>query len=142
MSKKKNTLKDLDEFLKQQAATLVTPVKLSEKFESAPEQKKEESTPPIPPPLSQASEKQIEQTLSDLKANALVTPEKVLNDLQELAKREGPQFRNKLYDLIIKSIESQNQILAEDKMLINTALYLKSGDGWKEAIRDYWRKKR
>jgi hypothetical protein len=142
MSKKKNTLKDLDEFLKQQAATLVTPVKLSERVEPGPEQKKEESTPPTPSPLSQASEKQIEETVSDLKTNALVTPEKVLNDLQELAKREGPEFRNRLYDLIIKSIESQKQILAEDKMLINTALYLKSGDGWKEAIRDYWRKKR
>ena len=31
MSKKKNTLKDLDEFLKQQAATLVAPASLSEK---------------------------------------------------------------------------------------------------------------
>jgi len=36
MSKKKNTLKDLDEFLKQQAANLVAPEKLSERLESAP----------------------------------------------------------------------------------------------------------
>jgi hypothetical protein len=146
MSKKKNTLKDLDEFLKQQAATLVTPVKLSEKFESEiVEEKPEEPAPQGEPhrqPLSESSKQEVQATVAELKADALVTPEKVLNDLQELAKREGPEFRNKFYDLIIQSIESQNQILAEDKMLINTALYLKSGERWKEAIREYWRKKR
>jgi hypothetical protein len=37
MSKKKNTLKDLDEFLKQQAANLVSPERLSDKLaEAAP----------------------------------------------------------------------------------------------------------
>ena len=49
MSKKKNTLKDLDEFLKQQAATLVSPDKLSEKVDepkpAKPEEK--ESKPPV-----------------------------------------------------------------------------------------------
>jgi hypothetical protein len=144
MSKKKNTLKDLDEFLKQQAATLVTPEKLSEKFES---EISETRPPPAhnatpPPPLTEATKQEVAEVVSELKAGALVTPEKVLNDLQELAKREGAEFRNKFYDLIIQSVESQDQILAEDKMLINTALYLKSGDHWKEAIRDYWRKKR
>lgn len=145
MSKKKNTLKDLDEFLKQQAATLVNPVKLSEKFEAEATPEKEESPamPPIPPPsLSDTPKSQVEEAIFELKADALVTPEKVLHDLQELAKREGPQFRNKFYDLIIRSIESHGQILPEDKMLINTALYLKSGDRWKEVIRDYWRNKK
>ncbi len=33
MSKKKNTLQDLDDFLKQQAATLVTPETLSDTVE-------------------------------------------------------------------------------------------------------------
>jgi hypothetical protein len=145
MSKKKNTLKDLDEFLKQQAATLVNPVRLSEKIETeaTPEKEETPATPPIPPPpLSETPKSQVEAVISELKADALVTPEKVLHDLQELAKREGPEFRNKFYDLIIRSVESHGQILAEDKMLINTALYLKSGDRWKEVIRDYWRNKK
>jgi hypothetical protein len=147
MSKKKNTLKDLDEFLKQQAATLVTPVKLSEKFETEvteeikpePAPVAEAPAPPAPKKETQAP-KEIEQP-QPVKAEAHVSPEKVLNDLQALAKREGPQFRNKFYDLIIKSVESQNQFSPEDKMLINTALYLKSGERWKEAIREYWRKR-
>ena len=40
MSKKKNTLKDLDEFLKQQAATLVTPTQLSDNISDARTEKK------------------------------------------------------------------------------------------------------
>jgi hypothetical protein len=142
MSKKKNTLKDLDEFLKQQAATLVTPEKLSEKFESETTETQPADKTATPVPLTEATRQEVAEVVSELKAGALVTPEKVLNDLQELAKREGALFRNKFYDLIIQSVESQDQILAEDKMLINTALYLKSGERWKEAIRDYWRKRR
>ena len=48
MSKKKNTLKDLDEFLKQQAATLVSPSRLGEQAEPPapvkPVQSKSENT--------------------------------------------------------------------------------------------------
>jgi hypothetical protein len=115
MSKKKNTLKDLDEFLKQQAATLVAPEKLSEKV-------KDESGEAAP--TQQASTE--------------ITPEKVLNDLQWLAKNSST-FRKEFYDLIVKTVETQAQPLPEDKMLINTALYLKSGDRWKDVIRDYWK---
>ncbi len=43
MSKKKNTLQDLDDFLKQQAATLVTPETLSDTVEPKPEIEKVES---------------------------------------------------------------------------------------------------
>jgi hypothetical protein len=119
MSKKKNTLKDLDEFLKQQAATLVSPTRVTEQPEPAPE--KEEVKKAI--------------------IQADVTTEKLLQDLQALAKKEGHRFRNQFYDLIIKSVEAQNLYSPEDKMLINTALYLRSGDQWKDTIRDYWRKK-
>jgi hypothetical protein len=115
MSKKKNTLKDLDEFLKQQAATLVAPEKLSEKV-------KEESGEVAPPQH----------------ASPEITPEKVLSDLQWLSKNSST-FRKEFYDLIVKTIETQGQSLPEDKMLINTALYLKSGDRWKDVIRDYWK---
>lgn len=115
MSKKKNTLKDLDEFLKQQAATLVAPARLSDKIEEKP-------TPAAATAGQQISMSQIEEELARLSAE------------------EGSAFRKKLYDLIIKILERQVEPMAEDKLLINTAIYLKSGDNWKDAIRDYWRK--
>lgn len=125
MSKKKNTLKDLDEFLKQQAATLVAPTQLSEKIEE---------------PQPAAKEKEAEPSRPE--TPAAISDESILRDLVELSKKEGPSFRKKFYDLIIRSLESQPSSLPEDKMLINTALYLKSGDQWKETIREYWKAKR
>ena len=120
MSKKKNTLKDLDEFLKQQAATLVSPVQLSEKIET-------------PEPATQV--KQVVATPSPaVVVNEEVSASTLLRDLNALSSKEGPAYRKKLYDLIIQSLENQNQSLPEDKMLINTAIYLKSGDNWKEVI--------
>ena len=121
MSKKKNTLKDLDEFLKQQAATLVSPVQLSEKIEA-------------PEPIRQNRE-----VISTPVVNEEVSASTLLRDLNTLAAKEGSAYRKKFYDLIIQSLENQNQSLPEDKMLINTALYLKSGSNWKEAIRAYWK---
>ncbi len=122
MSKKKNTLKDLDEFLKQQAATLVSPVQLSEKIEIAE---------PI---------KQTKAVVTSTEVNEAVSTSTLLRDLNMLAAKEGSAYRKKLYDLIIQSLENQNQSLPEDKMLINTVLYLKSGNDWKEVIRNYWKK--
>jgi hypothetical protein len=122
MSKKKNTLKDLDEFLKQQAASLVTPPKLSSDEQKEPEAFLQSPQQPI-------------------SATTELTADAVLNSLNQLAEKEGAGFRKKFYDLIIQSMESQRHPLAEDKMLINTALYLKHGEGWKEAIREYWRKR-
>ena len=121
MSKKKNTLQDLDEFLKQQAATLVSPEKLSEKVEE----------PKAVKP----------QTAVEASTTEEISQEKILNDLKLFSEQEGVFFRKKFYELIIKSLESQNQSLPHDKMLINTALYLQAGDDWKEVIREYWRKK-
>jgi hypothetical protein len=124
MSKKKNTLKDLDEFLKQQAATLVSPVQLSEKID-VPEPVKQIPAPTPPPAVTSFSEEVSASTL--------------LRDLNTLAAKEGTSYRKKFYDLIIQSLENQHQSLPEDKMLINTALYLKSGDNWKDVIRNYWK---
>ncbi len=56
-----------------------------------------------------------------------------------LSEKEGHAFRKKFYDLIIQSLESQKNSTAEDKMLINTALYLRSPETWKESIRSYWK---
>lgn len=131
MSKKKNTLKDLDEFLKQQAATLAPPSKLSDRVQ-APVQKTVQEEAPEPPQVEEAP---VEEN------GHHVSAEQLLNDLRTLAKKEGHRFRHQLYDLIIRSVESQNQFSAEDRMLINTALYLKSGDQWQDSIREYWRKK-
>jgi hypothetical protein len=124
MSKKKNTLKDLDAFLKQQAATLVGPTPLSEQVEE-PEQEETPAPAPSPAPIPVYE----------------VTLNKILNDLETLSRKEGPAFRKKFYDLILQSAETNLQSLPEDKMLINTVLYLKNGSRWKEAIREYWRNK-
>lgn len=120
MSKKKNTLKDLDDFLKQQAATLVAPTPLSDSLKERVEEEKRTpvSTPEIADDVSVA---------------------KILQDIRALSEKEGNSFRKKFYDLIIESLESQKDSTSEDKMLINTALYLKSPENWKETIRSYWK---
>lgn len=116
MSKKKNTLKDLDEFLRQQATTLVPieglPVKETTAKENVP-------TPP---------------------ASVMVSPQQpALKDfLSTLPAQQN--FRTELYDAIIALFENQKELLPEDRMLINTALYLRHGSHWKTAIQQYWKK--
>jgi hypothetical protein len=121
MSKKKNTLKDLDEFLKQQAASLVSPEKLSEKIEE---------------PVAAVHKPVVTEVAQPVATE--VSSQTILKDLKVLASKDGNAFRSKLYDLIISSLESNNDQSPEDMMLINTALYLKSGDNWKNAIKEYW----
>lgn len=118
MSKKKNTLQDLDDFLKQQAATLVTPETLSNTIE----------------PKSVVEKVEIE-------APRQTVEKSLVEGFQNSESKTDPAFRKKLYDFIIESLEIQKDSLPEDKMLINTALYLKSGNDWKDAIRQYWRDK-
>lgn len=138
MSKKKNTLKDLDEFLKQQATTLVPPSPLIEKTE-------EPQPAPPPQPVIVQAPPVIEVPQSAPPPQPIAPPEisikKVLEDLSTLSEQDAKKFRKDFYELIITHLESKNQSLPEDKMLINTALYLKSGDNWKEVIRNYWRNK-
>lgn len=131
MSKKKNTLKDLDEFLKQQAATLVSPQRLGDQVETAPQPPAPKTEAP-PAPVSE---------LKPATNGSSVSAERILDDLKQLAAKEGHLFKNQFYDLIIKSVESQREFSAEDRMLINTALYLKGGSQWKNVIRDYWKKR-
>ncbi|MBT1690535.1 hypothetical protein [Dawidia soli] len=140
MSKKKNTLKDLDEFLKQQAATLVTPTPLSGQL-PAEKPAPAESTPVVAapvvaPPAPVAAAPQAQPAVQE------VTAESIGQALQTLYRKEGgPAFRQKLYDIILRAAETSGTALPEDKMLVNTVLYLKSGDQWKETIRTYWRNK-
>ena len=118
MSKKKNTLKDLDDFLKQQATTFVAPPRLSEN---------------TPEPLLQES--------PVMKEHTHLTFEKIADDLTELSRKEGAGFRDKFCDLILTTIGKQSTQTPEDKMLINTALYLKNPHNWKDAIRSFWKNK-
>jgi hypothetical protein len=117
MSKKKNTLKDLDEFLKQQAAILAPPERLSEATE------------------------QPSKSTETLLADQEISAEQLIEKLQELLQKKGVDSRNKLYSLILDTLGSIPESLPEDKMLINTVLYLKNPDQWKETIRQYWKNK-
>lgn len=111
MSKKKNTLRDLDDFLKQQASLLVVPELNA--MQAAAE--------PLPPEISSGNQ-------------VTAVPAPALSD-------GNFEVREKLYDFIIHSLEKQQDSLPEDAVLINTALYLKNGENWKEAIRQYWKNK-
>ena len=121
MSKKKNTLKDLDAFLKQQAASLVSP-------------------PRITTAVEDVTTLEIEE-LPEGEEHAPVTVQSILESIKTLSGKEGTRFKSQLYDLILKSVESQLVISPEDRMLINTVLYIKGGDNWKENIQKYWRSK-
>jgi hypothetical protein len=107
MSKNKNPLKDLDLFLKQQAAAFVTPTPLRERLSSPT------VTPSAPP----------------------TTEEELVARLSALAESDPKA----LFDLIIKAAEQLQG--TENALLINTALYLKNGGSWEEAVREYWRTK-
>lgn len=107
MSKNKNPLKDLDLFLKQQAASFVNPTPLSDKIQV---------------------ETYAEPTLP-------ATEETILQSIERMI----DQNPNAFYDILIKAAEKKNA--GERTVLINTALYLKNTDNWKETIREYWRKK-
>jgi hypothetical protein len=109
MSKNKNPLKDLDLFLKQQASSFVNPSTLSEKIES--------ELPPTPEPSLSEPE----------------TKESILQSLERMLDQNPAA----LYDLLIQAAEKKTS--AERTMLINTALYLKNTDNWKEAVREYWK---
>lgn len=105
MSKNKNPLKDLDLFLKQQAASFVNPIPLSERV--------------VSPSATPARE----------------TTDDLITRLSALARHD----REKFLDLIIQAAEKDQS--PGSTMLINTALYLKSGANWKEAVRQYWQNK-
>jgi hypothetical protein len=113
MSKKKNTLRDLDDFLKQQASALVIPEPAD-----------------IAPAAELLSTNQI----------APQVPQDSPSTLEKHFEREG-DTREKLYDFIIHSLEKRADPSPEDTVLINTTLYLKNGENWKEAIRQYWKNK-
>src|SRR5262245_31744761 len=114
MSKNKNPLKDLDLFLKQQAASFVNPVPLREKTQ--------EETPVETPAETETP------TISK-------TEETILQSIERMIEKDP----SALYDMLIQAAEKKNS--SDRTILINTALYLKNTSNWKEAIREYWSKK-
>lgn len=112
MAKRKNPLKDLDAFLKQEASSFVKP----EKKESSPQD-------------SVATEQP-----------AIATTNEIITAIDQLAKKDQKQFREDFFEIIKSSLEHLDPQSAEDKMLINTILYLKDKDNWKENISSYWEK--
>jgi len=109
MAKRKNPLKDLDDFLKQEATSFVKP------------EKKEE------PEESLASEKP-----------GLATAEDIIEAIGQLANKDQSVYREELFQIIKSSLEKLDHTSADDKMLINTLLYLKDKNNWKENIKTYW----
>ncbi|MEM9390693.1 MAG: hypothetical protein AAGA02_09470 [Bacteroidota bacterium] len=109
MAKRKNPLKDLDSFLKQEASSLVEPEKIA--------------SPSVPPKPVDA---------------AHLTKDDVLSYFKKLAKEDERAFRVTFLDIMHKSLEYQGLEKAIDKMLMNTLLYLQNEDNWKEAIEEYW----
>jgi hypothetical protein len=131
MSKKKNTLKDLDEFLKQQAASLVSP----EKLNITKEEKKEEE----PVQLSESTPVKQETAVVQATPAGEPTFHDVLEQLKSLAKKtDYLEFRKKMYDMLLSVMDAQHHQVPEDKIFINTLLYLKHGQRWKDGIREYW----
>jgi hypothetical protein len=108
MSKNKNPLKDLDLFLKQQAASFVNPTRLSEKI-------------PVDAPAGIKTSDSSEET--------------ILQSIERLIEQNPAA----LYDMLIQAAEKKTS--PERTVLINTALYLKNTNNWKETVREYWRTK-
>ncbi|GCC53633.1 hypothetical protein SanaruYs_38780 [Chryseotalea sanaruensis] len=101
---KKNPLNDLDQFLKQEASSIVTPSSLSDR----------------------------------LKQNESATSAPVAGSIEEQLLLMAKQDASKFYDTLITVGEKIGN--EKSTMLINTALYLKHGDNWKEAVKAYWEK--
>jgi restriction endonuclease Mrr len=114
MAKRKNPLKDLDAFLKQEAKNFVQPNRVTEKT-------KEEEVA-VPAPKKQEV------------APTTLSKESVMEYMANLSQSSNKEF----YDIVKKSLEKSGLKSAEDKMLINTLLYLNDKTNWKENIKAYW----
>lgn len=114
MSKNKNPLKDLDLFLKQQAASFVNPTPLSERVQPEPHSEVA--------PLSGSSN------------------ESLLQSVERLME----QNPSALYDILIeaagKKTSTERTMLINTALYLKNTGYLSSGD-WKEAIKEYWSRK-
>jgi hypothetical protein len=113
-AKKKNPLKDLDAFLKQEASSLVDPPKIQ--ATSADTAQSEQ----LPPALAK---------------------EELIGHLLTYVRQSDEGVDISLRELILHTLEKKGIQSAGDKMLINTILYLSHQDNWKEVIKNYWASK-
>jgi hypothetical protein len=130
MSKRKNTLNDLEEFLKLQASTLAAPKPVDVPREVEPVVTKlVEETRPV---------EVVERVVEKIVEKIVPVPAQALDlreELQKIATRDKAEF----YNLLLNTFSTVPQ--AKDVLLINTLLYLKHGDNWKAGIENYWRSK-
>lgn len=108
MAKRKNPLKDLDSFLKKEATSFVTPEGITDDAETTR-------------PSTHSVDKQ-----------------DVLNYFSDLMKKDPATFRAILSEVVQQSLESTGAKSAQDKLLLNTMLYLNHTKDWKTAIKEYW----
>lgn len=105
MAKRKNPLKNLDEFLKKEASSFV------------------------------------QQESESVETTASAQPQDIKSHLIDLAEQDPERYRTELYDLIKSSLDSLSHTTPEDKMLINTLLYITNKDSWRESVAAYWKNK-
>ncbi|UII29804.1 hypothetical protein LVD17_16005 [Fulvivirga ulvae] len=127
MAKRKNPLKDIDAFLKQESTSFVDPKKISPKKEKI-QSDSEDATSLTVEDASKAKKEQISK-------------EDIIAELHTLANKEGDAFRGEFYNIIRETLEGLGYSTAEDKMLINTILYINDKANWKENIKSYWQNK-
>lgn len=109
MTKRKNPLKDLDSFLKQEASSLVEPEKIQP---------------------SQQSE--------TIAGSSEISKKDVLSYFKKLAIEDQLHFQTVLIEVMKEALEVEGMKKASDKMLMNTLLYVQNQDNWKEVIAEYW----
>lgn len=127
MAKRKNPLKDIDAFLKQESTSFVDPEKISPK--------KGKKTTSSEAKASLAAEVPVKASKEQ------ISKEEIISELQALANKEGDAFRASFYNIIRETLEGLNHSTAEDKMLINTLLYISDKSNWKDNIKGYWQSK-
>ena len=127
MSKRKNPLQNLDDFLKQEATSLVTPKKLS-----VPKAVPQEVAPTTEIPAKPAT----------ARPSAPVSIELVSEMLQKLANKNNISVKQQLAELTKYILEENGLESSKEKMLLNTILYIQHGDTWREKVAEYWEKTR
>lgn len=77
-------------------------------------------------------------SLSDKLKSDTSTPASTTRSAEDQLVEMAKQNPSKFFDTLIAIGEKMDH--AKKTMLINTALYLKNGEHWKEAVREYWSK--
>lgn len=108
MAKRKNPLKDLDAFLKQEAKSIVEPDKVAES-----------------PTIQQGNSGETKP--------AELTETDIINFLANKV-----DSKDAFINIIQKAIEKSHANSSEHKMLLNTLLYIKDKDNWRESVTKYW----